>query len=108
MKPWKKIKIYLSESDRWQHQALYQAIIEIARNHHLAGATVTRAIEGFGADLKLNTSNIIALSDHLPIIISIIDTEEKIRAFYQAIKEMIPGKLVVLEPVEVLQYEPSV
>lgn len=106
MKPWKKIKIYLTETDRWQHQPLYQAILEKARQRQLAGATVTRAIEGFGADLKLRTSNILALSDNLPIVISIIDDEEKIRDFYQEIQDMITGKLAILETVEVLQYDP--
>ncbi len=106
MKPWKKIKIYLAESDRWQHHALYQAILEKAHQYPLAGATVTRAIEGFGADLKLRSSNILALSEDLPIIISMIDEEEKIRDFYQDIKAMVIGKLVILESVEILQYDP--
>jgi hypothetical protein len=106
MQSWKKLKIYLTETDQWHHQVLYQVIFEKARQSHLAGATVTRAIEGFGADLKLRSSNILALSDNLPIIISIVDDEKKIRDFYQEIKEMIAGKLVILEPVEVLQYDP--
>ncbi|MGB3402492.1 MAG: DUF190 domain-containing protein [Microcoleaceae cyanobacterium] len=106
MKPWKKLKIYLAETDHWRHQPLYQVIVEKARQSQLAGATVTRAIEGFGANLQLQTANIIALSDNLPIIIAIIDDEEKIKAFYQEIKEMIIGKLVILESIEVLQYDP--
>ncbi len=106
MKSWKKLKIYLAETDRWQHQPLYKVIIEKARQHQLAGATVTLAIEGFGANFQLRTSNILALSDNLPIIIAIVDNEEKIREFYQEIKEMITGKLAILEPVEVLQYDP--
>jgi PII-like signaling protein len=106
MASWKKLKIYLAETDQWQHQALYQVIVEKARHYPLAGATVTRAIEGFGADLKLRSSNILALSDDLPITISIVDDEQKVRDFYQKIKEMIPGKLVILEAVEVLQYDP--
>jgi PII-like signaling protein len=106
MESWKKLKIYLAETDHWQRQPLYKVIIEKARQHQLAGATVTRAIEGFGADLQLRTSNILALSDNLPIVIAIVDDEEKIREFYQEIKEIITGKLVILEPVEVLQYDP--
>ena len=106
MKPWKQLKIYLAETDHWQRQPLYQVIVKKARQSQLAGATVTRAIEGFGTNLQLRTANILALSDNLPIIITIIDDEEKIRRFYQEIKHIIVRNLVILEAVKVLQFEP--
>ncbi len=104
MKPWKQLKIYLSEAEHWKHQPLYKALIEEARQTGLAGATVTRAIEGYGGKSHVRTSNILALSEDLPLIITIVDEAEKIRLFYESIQEMVPSHLVILESVEVLQH----
>ncbi|MDB6037327.1 MAG: hypothetical protein JWM99_1168 [Verrucomicrobiales bacterium] len=98
------LRIYLGESDRSGHQPLYQAIVEKARDNHLAGATVLRGSLGFGKSSRLHTAKILRLSMDLPIVIEIIDTEEKIAGFLPALKEMMAGGLVTTQPIRVIHY----
>ena len=98
------LRIFIGESDRWQHQPLYEAIVLKAREMHLAGATVVRGQMGFGKSSRLHTSKIIRLSQDLPLVIEIVDGEEKINSFLPALDEMIGGGLVTLEKVKVLHY----
>lgn len=98
------LRIYLGESDRAGHKPLYQAIVERMRERGLAGATVLRGIEGFGAKQHLHTTRILRLSEDLPILIEAVDTEEKIRAILPAIDDMIGDGLITLERVEVVTY----
>jgi PII-like signaling protein len=98
------LRIFIGESDRWQHQPLYEAIVLKAREMHLAGATVVRGQMGFGKSSRLHTSKIIRLSQDLPLIIEIVDSEEKINSFLPTLDEMIGGGLVTLEKVKVLHY----
>ncbi|MGH7936197.1 MAG: DUF190 domain-containing protein, partial [Chthoniobacterales bacterium] len=95
------LRIYLGESDRWQHQPLYEAIVMKARERHLAGATVLRGPMGFGAASRIHTAKILRLSLDLPLVIEIVDTEEKVRAFLPTLDEMMGGGLVTLEKVKV-------
>ena len=74
------MRIYLGESDRWHGKPLYQAIVELLRTRRLAGATVLRGIEGFGAQQHLHSTRILSLSEDLPVLIEVVDTDEKIRA----------------------------
>src|SRR5690349_7833426 len=98
------LRIFLGESDRWQHQPLYEAIVLKARELHLAGATVLRGPMGFGKASRLHTAKILRLSQDLPIVIEIVDSEEKINTFLPVLKPMIGGGLVTLEKVKVLHY----
>jgi hypothetical protein len=98
------LRIFIGESDRWQHKPLYEAIVLAAREAHLAGATVLRGPMGFGKSSRVHTSKIIRLSQDLPLVIEIVDSEEKINSFLPALEKMIGGGLVTLEKVKVLHY----
>jgi uncharacterized protein len=98
------LRIFIGESDRWHHQPLYEAIVLKARELHLAGATVLRAQMGFGAASRIHTTKILRLSMDLPIVIEIIDTEEKVNVLLPALDEMIGGGLVTLEKIKVIHY----
>ena len=98
------LRIFIGESDRWQHYALYEAIVLKARENHLAGATVLRGPMGFGKSSRLHTAKILRLSFDLPLVIEIVDSEEKINAFLPLLDEMITGGLVTMEKVKVIEY----
>ncbi|MGH2381357.1 MAG: DUF190 domain-containing protein [Candidatus Limnocylindria bacterium] len=98
------LRIYLGESDQWHGKPLYQAIVERLRERGMAGTTVLRGIEGFGAKQHVHTTRILSLSEDLPVLIEAVDSEEKIRAIIPEIDEMLGDGLVTLEKVEVLTY----
>ena len=101
------LRIFIGESDRWDHHPLYEAIVLKARELHLAGATVLRGPMGFGKSSRLHTAKILRLSADLPLVIEIVDSEEKIQAFLPVLDKMITGGLVTLEKVKVLEYRGS-
>jgi PII-like signaling protein len=98
------LRIFLGESDRWGHKPLYEAIVLKAREVHLAGATVLRGPMGFGKSSRLHTAKILRLSMDLPLVIEIVDSEEKIQSFLPVLDEMMGGGLVTLEKVRVIDY----
>ncbi len=98
------LRIFLGESERWQRQPMYEAIVLKAREHHLAGATVLRAALGYGKSSRLHTAKILRLSLDLPLVIEIVDREDRIRAFLPVLETMRFGGLVTLERVEVIHY----
>jgi uncharacterized protein len=98
------LRIFIGESDRWEHKPLYEAIVLKAREMHLAGATVLRGPMGFGKSSHLHTTKILRLSYDLPLVIEIVDTEEKINAFLPVFNKMMNGGLVTLEKVRVIDY----
>ena len=98
------LRIFLGESDRFEHRPLYEAIVLKARELHLAGATVLRGPMGFGKTSHLHTAKILRLSMDLPLVIEIVDSEEKINAFLPLLDSMMGGGLVTLEKVKVLHY----
>jgi PII-like signaling protein len=98
------VRIYLGESDTWHGKPLYQAIVERLRERGLAGATVLRGIEGFGAKQHLHTTRILRLSEDLPILIEAVDSEEKIRGVLPEMDEMLGDGLITLERVDVITY----
>src|ERR1039458_1504859 len=98
------LRIFLGESDRHNGDPLYESIVLKAREAGLAGATVLRGAMGFGASSRLHTSKILRLSADLPLIIEIVDTEEKINAFLPMLDRMMGGGLVTLEKVRVIHY----
>jgi len=98
------LRVFIGESDRWEHKPLYEAIVLKARELHLAGATVLRGPMGFGKSSRLHTAKIPRLSIDLPLVIEIVDSEEKLRAFLPELDRMVTGGLVTLEKVQVLEY----
>lgn len=98
------LRIFIGESDRWQHRPLYEAIVLKARELHLAGATVLRGPMGFGATSRLHTTKVLRLSEDLPIVIEIVDSRERINQFLPLIEEMVKEGLVTLEDIKVLKY----
>jgi PII-like signaling protein len=102
------MRIHIGERDKYHGRPLYQAIVELLRSRHYAGATVLRAIMGFGASSKLHTDRIEVLSLDLPVIIECVDTEERIEAILPELDEMIGGGLITLERARVIMYRPDV
>jgi len=98
------MRIHLGEADRFGGRPLYQAIVELLRQRHFAGATVTRAIMGFGATARLHTDTVLRLSMDLPIVVECVDTESKINAILPELDGMITGGLITLEKVRVIVY----
>src|ERR1700751_2686088 len=99
------LRIFIGESDRHRHQPLYESIVLKAREMHMAGATVLRGPMGFGKSSHLHTAKILRLSMDLPMVIEIVDSEEKVNAFLPALDEMMGGGLVTLEKVKVIRYQ---
>jgi PII-like signaling protein len=105
----KLLRIFIGESDKIHHKALFDAIIHSAKEKGLAGCTILRGIEGFGADSHIiHTAKILRLSEDLPIVIEIVDTEEKIKSFLPEVEQMIEtagcGAMITLEKVEIIRY----
>ena len=98
------LRVFIGESDRWNHQPLYEAIVLKAREMHLAGATVLRGPMGYGKSSRLHTAKILRLSMDLPLVIEIVDSEEKIQSFLPVLNPMMGGGLVTLEKVRVIEY----
>src|SRR5689334_21107099 len=98
------LRIFIGESDRWQHQALFEAIVMKARELHLAGATVLRGPMGFGAASRIHTAKILRLSMDLPMVIEIADTEEKVKSILPFLEEAMGGGLVTMEKIKVIRY----
>ena len=98
------LRIFIGENDQHAGKPLYEAITLKAREMHLAGATVLRGAMGFGHSSRLHTAKILRLSDDLPLVIEIVDAEDKIRAFLASLNGMMSSALVTLEKVEVVQY----
>lgn len=100
----KLVRIFLGESDKWQGQPLHEAIVLEAKKAGLAGATVFKGFMGFGAHSRIHTAKILQLSEDLPVLIEIVDSEEKIQAFLPTLDQMVREGLITMEKVEVIQY----
>lgn len=98
------LRIFIGESDKWHGQPLYEAIVLKARELHLAGATVLRGPMGFGKHSRLHTVKILRLSEDLPMIIEIVDSQEKIDLLLPHLDAMVTEGLITLEKVHVIQY----
>ena len=100
----KLLRIFIGESDKHGRKPLYQAIVEMLREEGMAGATVLRGIEGFGANSHLHTARILRLSEDLPVVIEVADRVERIEAIMPKLDEMVSEGMVTLERVEVVTY----
>jgi len=98
------VRIYIGEADHWHGRPLYQVIVELLRERGLAGATVLRGIEGFGAKAHLHTTRLLRLSEDLPVLIEVVDQEDRIRAVLPELDGMVGDGLITLERVEVIAY----
>jgi uncharacterized protein len=104
----KLLRIFIGESDKAGHQPLYEAIVFEAKKQSLSGATVTRGIMGFGANSKVHTAKLFDISIDMPLVIEIVDTEEKIREFTKTVEQLFEqtksGGLITIEKAEVIRY----
>ena len=98
------MRVHIGSQDKYQGKALYQAIVELLRQRHYAGATVFRGIMGFGANSRIHTDRFLELSVDLPLVIECVETEEKIEAILPELDEMIGGGLITLERAKVIMY----
>lgn len=99
-----RMTIIVGEDDIWHHRPVYTELVVRAREAGMSGATVTRGVEGFGRRSIVHTSRLVSLSSDLPVVITFIDEEAKIRAFLPKVEEVVSGGVVTLEEVEVVRY----
>lgn len=100
----KLLRIFIGEQDRWQGRPLYEAIVHLAKKEGMAGATVLKGMMGFGCKSHMHTAKLLRLSEDLPIIIEMVDSEEKISAFLPHLDEMVREGLMTLEKANVIMY----
>lgn len=107
----KLLRIFIGESDKAGNQPLYESIVFEAKKQGLSGATVTRGVMGFGANSKVHTEKLFDISADMPLIIEIVDTEEKIMAFAKNVEQLFEqansGGLITIEKTEVIRYRPA-
>ena len=101
------MRIHIGEADKHGRQPLHQALLEMLRKEGIAGATVLRGLSGYGAKSHLHTASLLRLSQDLPIVVEVVDTEEKLEAIYPRLVGLIPEGLVTIEKVRVLRYAPK-
>ncbi|MHC3472775.1 DUF190 domain-containing protein [Streptomyces sp. 7R007] len=99
-----RVTVFIGENDTHRHKPLYSEIVHRAHAAGLAGASVFRGIEGFGASSLIHTSRLLSLSEDLPVAIVIVDTEERVRAFLPQLDELVTEGLVILDDCEVIRY----
>jgi PII-like signaling protein len=100
----KLLRIFIGERDQWQGSPLYEAIVMMAKREKMAGATVLKGMMGFGCKSHLHTANLLRLSEDLPLIVEIVDGEEKIKAFIPKLDEMVQEGLITIEDAHVVMY----
>lgn len=102
-----RVRIFIGEEARWHHKLLYHAIVLKAREMGMAGATVTRALEGFGPTSRIHTINLLDLSADLPVVVEIVDSKDYIDRFLPVLDTMVDAGLITIDPVNVVKYTHS-
>lgn len=101
------MRIHIGESDKWHGRPLYEAIVELLRREGFSGATVLRGVAGFGSASRIHTDKILRLSQDLPIVIEVVESEERIEKLLPQLDQMVGGGLITLEKVRVILYRAS-
>ena len=99
-----RVQVFIGERDRWQHKPLAEAIVEMLRAEGCAGATVVRGSAGFGANSRIHTDSILRLSEDLPVIVTFVDSAERVERVLPKLDEMVSGGLVTIDEVRVFRY----
>lgn len=99
------MRVFIGESDRWEHRPLHAALLELFRREGLAGATVLRAVAGFGPHSVVHTANILRLSSDLPLVIEVVDSQEHLDRVLPQVDRMMQGGLITMEKVRVRKYD---
>ncbi|MDN0199178.1 DUF190 domain-containing protein [Streptomyces sp. S.PNR 29] len=99
-----RLTVFVGENDTWHHRPLYSEIVHRAHAAGLAGASVFRGVEGFGASSRIHTLRLLSLSEDLPVAVVIVDSEERVRAFLPQLDELVTEGLVILDDCEVIRY----
>jgi uncharacterized protein len=100
----KMLRVHFGEDDKWKGKPLYQAIVEKCRELDLAGASVYRGVEGYGASTFIRREHLLSFSRDLPVMVSVIDSEENIRKLLPYLDEMVSEGLIAMSDVEVIKY----
>lgn len=100
----KLLRVFVGETDKWRGKPLYEEIVRLARKEGMAGATAIKGLMGFGQNSRIHTAKILRLSEDLPIVIEIVDSQEKIDAFLPLLDGMVKEGLVTIEKATVLMY----
>lgn len=98
------MRIFVGEADRWENRPLYKVLVELFRQEGFAGATVLRGVTGFGATSVLHTDSLLCLSQDLPLVIEVVDAEDKVESILPRLDEMLQGGMVTLEKARVIRY----
>ena len=101
------LRIFIGETDRYKGKSLYEQIVLKARELNLAGATVVRGIMGFGANSRVHTAKVLRLSEDMPVIIEIVDTEENLKKLWPFLDEVVKEGLITVEKAQVIKYKHS-
>ena len=102
--PAMRLSIFVGEDDRWRHRPVYHELVSRAHDAGLAGATVLRGVEGFGGHSLIHTTRLLSLTEDLPVVVLIVDREDRIRAFLPQVEEVVAEGMVLLDEVEVVHY----
>lgn len=100
----RQVRVYIGESDQWHGRALYAAIVQEARKRGLAGATVARGIMGYGAASVIHEPHLFRLSRDGPVVVEVVDSDEKVRAFLPCLEEMVREGMITMADVEIVRY----
>jgi PII-like signaling protein len=103
----KQLTIIVNSTDQWHGRTLYSAIVHLCQQRQIAGASVTRCVEGYGAGHQLHTTRLLELSENLPVRIDIVDLAEQIEPLLEALEAMIPQGLVTVSDVKIVRYRPT-